>query len=310
MCDVPECTDRMPPSTTCGAHWCKNMVVHKQTPYCADHQCRVKDCPRSKDRCEHHYCRPRYVSCGAPVKKKGDWCSKHMCPVCRVSRYDCRLHFCGLTTCLEKKEMDSMFCRHHTCPFCKEAWPCRPHVCEVTSCGHPVAPPLPFCSRHSLPSLGGMVMDGMFMKDHVKNLRYFWKENLDHTCITNYDKFIDTIRTHKMDKTFANVFRTMNATITPSDSRQYDLSCPNYCSEGYCSCDLIPRLSDDLFHQRIVSMADESVYRLSTKANTNDPGHEYMAWTIPTLFVDEFDTLSDGTETQIQSMIRFERITM
>lgn len=70
----------------------------------------------------------------------------------------------------------------------------------------------------------------------------------------------------------------------------------------------MPRLSDPLFHERIAVMAEEPVYRLSTTVYTTESVRDGMAWTIPTLFVDELETIWDQTEAQIQNMIRFEWI--
>ena len=298
----------MASSTRCRTLGCKIMVMGGGS-YCPDHKCRVKDCPDAGAQCSRHYCRPRWSSCGQPVKKKGDLCSKHLCPSCRISRYDCREHFCGQDTCLEKKAVDSAFCRGHTCPVCGGSWPCKHHVCEVRRCGNPIVPSWSFCRMHSL--LDILSIEGVPVDVHTENLRYFWKEGLgdeNHASLQEYHAFEEKIRRHKVAKTFASVFRAINASITVSDSQKYHLTCSEYCSDGYCNCDVMPRLSDPLFHERIAVMAEEPVYRLSTTVYTTESVRDGMAWTIPTLFVDELETIWDQTEAQIQNMIRFEWI--
>ena len=79
-----------------------------------------------------------------------------------------------------------------------------------------------------------------------------------------------------------------NESIKPSDSEKYDLVCFNYCSYGYCSCDLMPRIDEYISYKYKKSENKEDVYLISEEHQTHtDIQPNYMAWTIPSIFVDE-----------------------
>lgn len=82
------------------------------------------------------------------------------------------------------------------------------------------------------------------------------------------------------------------------DSEEYNLTCPRYCSEGYCHCDMMPRIN--VSHVSAYGLPDqatnlqgERVFLLSQRAPAEKG---YYAWTIPV------------TATDNGSLIRFELV--
>jgi len=286
-----------------------NENVEKNKKYCFKHQCRNKDCLKSNRDCDAHYCRPKITSCGEPVKNKGDFCSKHSCPTCKISRYECKIHFCQDHFCKEKKKMNSEYCEKHTCRVCNGKWPCQKHVCDIKHCNSMVKENLPFCTFHSLEDI--INIDVVDQQEYIENIRYYWNNHshnfFEYNSVHNYDELIELIKKHKMQDLFSNIFNQINKEIKLSDSKKYDLMCHQYCSYGYCNCDIMPRLQIDHFNKKEVLCIEEEVYLLSENVRTHDEySPSYMGWTIPKIYVDEFYELWDGSVNQIKNMICFE----
>lgn len=304
----------MKDKTMCVVRFCPNKITTARRKYCDRHSCRINTCKKAGGLCDEHYCHPmvdgNMLYCNAPVRAKGLYCSKHACPTCKKTRFECTEHFCGRGDCLEKKIEGSVFCGAHTCPVCREAFPCKDHSCRHPRCGILVHEGgFDFCDYHCMAdTLYSPVID---MAEYNRVLSDFYRvEERDYEleCFSSFDDVKAAVNRRLFEETVDSVGKRLNARITLKDSRRNDLCCYNYCSYGYCSCDLMPRIHE-IDRTTARSHRQEEVFLLCEKARTHsDTAPFYMGWTLPRLFVEDAADLWDGTEEQIEKMIRFESV--
>lgn len=298
----------------CAKEYCQNEIKSTEK-FCFKHCCRNKECKKSNQKCDEHYCRPNIVFCGEPIKKKGDFCSKHSCPTCKKSRFECVEHFCKDNKCLNKKFNNSEYCENHTCKICNKYWPCKNHLCKMKDCQCVLLIPFNFCLEHSKNELYNHDIP---IDEFNKNLFDYWnyiQNKYDENIYENYNEFKLKILKMKFINMFNNVAKKINNDIKLKDSELNNLGCTSYCSYGYCKCDLMPRIkllehNHDLnFIQKrnTDGWIGETVYLLSLKAILHDDNN-YAAWTIPTIFIDEFEEIWDGSKENIKNLIKFEQI--
>lgn len=133
------------------------------------------------------------------------------------------------------------------------------------------------------------------------------------------------------------VIHKKNQSLTREDAQKYNLVCGNYCSYGYCRCDVMPRMyvsnavqfmngfrfheesddsddSDDdeetVAFQKVVNKTYHDVYLLSEIVH-GDNGHWYgrptkLAWTMPCELWDNPTEYRDISLEEIESMIIFD----
>jgi hypothetical protein len=280
--------------------------------------CRISSCSKLKSKCDQHYCRPKIVCCGEPIKKKGDFCSKHACPICKISRFECIQHFCNNKNCLQKKYKEYAFCDMHLCKICLNQWPCTIHTCKVYGCKERMIESFDFCDKHSKKHLYNHQIP---LHEYNKSLFDFWKyvpKEYNTHDIENYNVLKKRIIKYKFQNDFEEVVHQLHKNMNKIYSN--DLLCTNYCSRGYCDCDLMPRIfsiKDSNFHDKLFickNSDNELVYCISNKVPIDDDDYDYnskpnyKAWTIPKIFLDDLDFVWDKTRDHIVKMIMFEYV--
>jgi hypothetical protein len=86
--------------------------------------------------------------------------------------------------------------------------------------------------------------------------------------------------TREWTKEIRNAAGACNGAIRQKlDAQEYNLICPLYCSDGYCRCEMMPRINYSMpMDQKSVSRGGERVFLLSETVGGEKGSY---AWTIP-----------------------------
>lgn len=313
----------------CKAPGCvRTRTSGKYKLFCETHACRVPTCVHQKSKCPNHHCQSncgyadKRVFCGRPIEKSGEYCEKHACHDCgpRVDKHQCVVHFCNDKLCGNKKKENSVYCDRHSCPVCNHYYPCADHMCKVDDCKQvgTLFSRHRYCDRHDMHQFFDTHIDKDRFNNHVSilnNTCLCYNINKDghlfscvrhkHSYINKEDGAEEIARRANIIQFYHDFIMEMkkkNDRITRYDTQEYNLTCVSYCSEGYCSCDLMPHLRFYDTHQHAVWVLDkddgcamdttirknsqEEVYILSDVA---DARYTKMTWTVPKKALDDMD---------------------
>lgn len=308
LCEHPSCSKKkMSDTTACYSHICsrcrkQTAVIHRddekrQFCPCCDRQCRALGCQQPRclplKFCPRHKC--EVDGCTQIAPDGGGYCRQsHGCRLCSRRATENQLCIecaktCNILSCPAHRPPDhdspKFFCSAHGCHEChadifaygflrRSPWKsclCKNHVL----CGTPNCP---------FPRLSD---------DHV----------FCEYCKKGQDK---------QSTIASSIWRACcdhhNKTINKRNAAEtYHLMCQEYCSYGYCTCDLMPRLDYNTFTKPLVharGKSDEPVILVSPAVRTTDGDATKAAWTLPLVSL-QYD---DHNYDYLLSMIRFEDV--
>lgn len=319
----------------CHFHLCEHPACGSKKTYggaaaCYDHvcsQCRLAVATTARDANGRQLCDQCDKECRAP------FCHQPRQP----SLLLCLLHQCLVDGCTEATDGNSRgygksrgYCfRFHRCRLCWRR-AIRHQLCEEcikfcciksTSCLVPRPPDHPhknfFCSDHGCHECHASI----FASGYLRRARWtsiFCHEHI--RCGTPACPFPRISTNHPLcdscqtdDKTHSSIpsviwiahCKRRNRAISRRDSQTHHLMCRDYCSAGYCKCDLMPRLDMETFQKALIHArgeGDEPVILVSSTARTTTGDATFAAWTMPLICLQY-----DDPERAID-LIRFEEI--
>jgi hypothetical protein len=193
-------------------------------------------------------------------------------------------------------------------------------MCKTKFCKNLICDSFHFCIEHSKKE--ELYNSQISIDEYNQYLTDYWKYLPiskygsyydEFLYFDDYDDFKNKVLELKFNVLFNEIATELNKNISRKDSN--NLLCTAYCSEGYCNCDLMPRIEHINYEYSInrnnisKNTDNEDVYYISPKARV-DSDYEpyYMAWTIPKIFIDELKEIWDGTKEYIEKMIEFEYV--
>ena len=325
---------------TCANNFCKQLKTKTSKIYCDTCRCRYKGCEKQRSEyfsdayCLDHFCDRCKNGYREASNQNGKRCCRVCLDKCEYEYGNCRNdkiadgrfcanHTCSMSDCLGQKMDEHLYClKKHRCTVYKcqnlrttseeNATKCDIHLSHCVSCSEPR--PVGFtgayyCDQHGCTQCHAQPkhsyrLNRKTIRSDKCLLHYGEKETTFPVETSAFSEFMNRLR---------RIVGKLNKAITIDDSEKHNLSCPDYCSRGYCRCDRMPRMNVVKFlpTTNAGTYFKETVYLLSRKALVASDEYstidDYMAWTIPKILVDEFDK-HDTSEEALEKSIEFEYI--